>query len=108
MAYSDEVITRNEVMNDGKTVHLYFNKMYQEYVAYGISAYIIAHTIPTQFPTYSDDMQMPMVAVDKNNISQLKKNLEVVSFNEDEYYQLKSKKELDEDDYERWANMVRG
>ena len=37
----NENITRNEILNDGKTIHLYFNGMIGLYVAYGISAYLL-------------------------------------------------------------------
>ena len=32
----NDSITRNEILNDGKTIHLYFNGMVGLYVTYGI------------------------------------------------------------------------
>ena len=37
----NENISRNEIFNDGKTIHLYFNGMIGLYVAYGISAFLL-------------------------------------------------------------------
>ena len=42
-----EKITANEVMNNGRQVHLYYAPTMGEYQAYGYSAYIINHTNPS-------------------------------------------------------------
>ena len=44
---SDDVIIKNEVMNDGMTLHLYFSQMFGEFVAYGFSAYIACGQCPS-------------------------------------------------------------
>ena len=36
----NENITRNEILNDGKTIHLYFNGMIGLYVTYGLFCYV--------------------------------------------------------------------
>lgn len=39
MYSNKDLITLNEVQNDGKTIHLYFNTEVGLYVAYGFSAF---------------------------------------------------------------------
>ena len=53
-----EIITKNEVLNDGKTIHLYFNSMVGLYVAYGVSAYLLCKHAHAK-PSYSEEMLMP-------------------------------------------------
>ena len=70
----NEDITRNEILNDGKTIHLYFNGMIGLYVAYGISAYLLTK-YATAKPSYSDDMQMPVAVINVEHYEELAKQL---------------------------------
>ena len=54
-----DLITLNEVQNDGKTIHLYFNQEVGLYVAYGCSAFCAAHIVNI-IAAFSEDMQMPV------------------------------------------------
>jgi len=76
----DTVILMNEVENDGKTVHLYLSPLYKNYVAYGISAYIVSRVVSTVECGYDYDAQMPKLKVEHI---------------------------YDEEGYDRWASYVR-
>ena len=104
----NEKITVNEVMNNGRQVHLYYDPTMGEYQAYGYSAYIINHTNPSIFPTYSEDKQMPMVVVNDAQINNLKKKLDEIMYIEDEYYLFETQKPITENDYAKWVAKVRG
>ena len=45
MYSNKDLITLNEVQNDGKTIHLYFNTEIGLYVAYGFSAFFASHIV---------------------------------------------------------------
>lgn len=69
-----ENITRNEILNDGKTVHLYFNGMIGLYVAYGISAFLLCNLTKTK-ASYSVDMQMPVAVINVEHYEDLIKKI---------------------------------
>lgn len=66
-----DLITMNEVMNDGKTIHLYFNQEVGLYVAYGFSAFFAAHIVDI-IASFSEDMQMPVALLKKPEVSELR------------------------------------
>ena len=66
-----EEITINEVQNDGKTIHLYFNPEIGLYVAYGFSAFFAAHIVDV-IAAFSEDLQMPVALMRKPDVSELR------------------------------------
>lgn len=109
---SDDVIVMNEVMNDGKTVHLHYSEMFQEYVAYGFSAYIVCRTIPPLATkahlSYSDQLQMPMVRVDAVNLKILKQKVAPLETADAHHLTLTVSIALNEYNYTSWASIIRG
>ena len=97
-----ELITKNEVDNDGKTVHLYFNTEIGLYVAFGFSAFFASHIVDV-ITAYSEDMHMPVALMRKSDVTELR--LSTVKHQHDyhEYYHLELKQEIPLDDYQRWA-----
>ena len=102
----NENITKNEILNDGKTINLYFNGMIGLYVAYGISAYLLCKYAKAK-PSYSDDMQMPVVVINAGHYDQLEQQLEVLGKIEN-YRCLKATVAYDENEYSEWASQLRG
>lgn len=101
----NENITKNEIFNDGKTIHLYFNGMIGLYVAYGISAYLLCKYAKAK-PSYSEVMQMPVAVLNAEHYEALKKELGL-SKSFKNYRCLAVKKEADMDDYSDWAGKLR-
>lgn len=101
-----ELITLNEVKNDGKTIHLYFNTEVGLYVAYGFSAFFVSHII-NAISAFSEDLMMPVVLLRKPQVSELR--LSTIKHQHDyhEYYRLELKNKVPLDDYARWANSVK-
>lgn len=97
-----ELITQNEVDNDGKTIHLYFNTEVGLYVAFGFSAFFAAHIVDV-ITAYSEDMHMPVALMRKSDVTELR--LSTVKHQHDyhEYYRLELKQEMPLEDYQRWA-----
>ena len=101
-----EIITINEVQNDGKTIHLYFNSEIGLYVAYGFSAFFASHIVDV-ITAYSEDLQMPVALMRKPDVTELR--LSTVRHQHDyhEYYRLELKKDIPLDDYPRWADNTK-
>jgi len=102
MPINKEAITLNEVQNDGKTIHLYFNPEVGLYVAYGFSAFFAAHIVDV-IASFSEDLQMPVALLKKNDVNELR--LSTIKHQHDYhiYYRLELKHELPLDDYARWV-----
>jgi len=101
----NEKITLNEVMNDGKTIHLYFNGMIGLYVAYGISAYLLCKNTKAK-PSYSEDMQMPVAVLNAEHYEEMKIKLGLSeSVKNHRCFVVKEK--ADDDEYVEWANKLR-
>jgi hypothetical protein len=101
----NENITKNEILNDGKTIHLYFNGMIGLYVAYGISAFLLCKYAKAK-PSYSDDMQMPVAVINAEHYEALEEQLGL-SKTFKNYRCLKVVKAYDENEYEEWASALR-
>ena len=101
-----DLITKNEVENDGKTIHLYFNSEVGLYVAYGFSAFFAAHIVDV-ITAFSEDLQMPVALMRKSNVSELR--LSTIKYQHDyhRYYKLGLKHEFALNDYVRWTNSVK-
>ncbi len=108
---SDAFILRNELLNDGCSIYLYFSRMYEEYVAYGYSAFVaVENCLPMEMSTdYSEEMQMPMVKVNPEQMALIKsKGLIVEDGTDDGYLHIRSFILFDESKYEEWAHTLRG
>lgn len=101
-----ETITLNEVQNDGKTIHLYFNTEIGLYVAYGFSAFFASHIVNV-ITAFSEDLMMPVALMRKPDVSELRLSTIKHVHDYHVYYRLELKKELPLDDYVRWANSTK-
>lgn len=101
-----EVITLNEVQNDGKTIHLYFNPEFGLYTAFGFSAFYAAHIVDV-IAAYSEELQMPVALMRKSDVSELRLSTNKLQHDYHVYYKLGLKHELPLDDYARWVDSVK-
>jgi len=101
----NEFISKNEIFNDGKTIHLYFNGMIGLYVAYGISAYLLCQNVKAK-PSYSVEMQMPVAVINAEHYEELVKLLGL-SKNQNSYRCLVVDTPADMDAYSDWAYQLR-
>ena len=113
---SEEFIVRNEILNDGSSIHLYYSKMYEIYEAYGYSAFMVVQNCLMEsiqaFPlkeSYSDKFQMPMVKVNQEQMALIRsKGLVQEDSDNDGYIYIQSFIPFDERKYTEWAQMLRG
>ena len=101
----NEMITRNEVLNDGMTIHLYFNGLVGLYAAYGVSAFLLCRTVEAS-ASYSIEMQMPVVVLNAARYEQLRQRTEVVR-DVQNYRCLRTVEPMDEEKYAAWAGSLR-
>ena len=101
-----DLITSNEVQNDGKTIHLYFDTEVGLYVAYGFSAFFASHIVDV-ITAFSEDLQMPVALMRKPDVTELRLSTIKQEHNYHEYYSLELKQELALNNYKRWANSVK-
>lgn len=106
MEINKDLITINEVDNDGKTIHLYFNTEIGLYVAYGFSAFFASHIIDV-ISAFSEDLLMPVALMRKKDVSELRISTEKQRHDYHKYYRLELKNPIPLDDYTRWANSVK-
>ncbi len=102
----NDKIVLNEVNNVGDRIHLYFNGLVGLYVAYGISAFLLAKETEVS-PSYSDDMQMPVAVINAGHYDMLEQQMEVLKKVEN-YRCLKAIAAFDENEYTEWASQLRG
>ena len=109
---SEDFVIKNEIFNNGKTVYLYSSKMYQGFVAYGFSAFIIYNIKSLAGDEcnlmYSSEMQMPMVQISKEDLQITLGQYVIMKDTIDgKYIHLEGFSPLDEAKYSDWAEWVR-
>lgn len=102
----NENISKNEIFNDGKTIHLYFNGMIGLYVAYGISAFLLCKYTAAK-PSYSDNMQMPVAVINVEHYEELMNRIGL-SRSVSNYRCMAVDVAADMDEYVEWASQLRG
>ncbi len=103
-----DIITLNEVQNNGMTIHLYYNACAGIWTAYGISAYalekICSENGITALTSYSHEMQMPCTMV--IDVMDVAKNANVAK-SSDSYYVLITDRRVADEVYIVWASRLR-
>lgn len=97
-----KTIVQNELDNDGKTIHLYFDPAIGLYVAYGFSAFFAAHIVDV-ITAFSEELEMPVALMRKPDVTELRRSTLRLVHNYHEYYRLEMKQEMGLADYVRWA-----
>lgn len=99
-------ITLREVTNDGQSIFLYYDAMAGVYTAYGLSAYYTT-LVTDPSMSYSDEMQMPVVLLNRRHILCLRQSLELVEHQLKLYYRFRLKTAVGEAGYAKWAGRLR-
>lgn len=101
-----ELITQNEVNNDGKTIHLYFDTEIGLYVAFGFSAFFASHIVNV-ITAFSEDLSMPVALMRKPDVTELRLSTNKHVHDYHEYYRLELKNKMPLKDYVRWAKSTK-
>ncbi len=100
----DQIVLQ-EQENDGQSVFLYYDAMAGVYLAFGLSAYYTT-LVTDPYMSYSEDMQMPVALLRRNNINALRQGLTKVEHSVKQYYQFKLRSIVGEAGYEKWAQNI--
>ena len=101
-----ELITQNEVENDRKTIHLYFNTEIGLYVAFGFSVFFASHIVNVT-TAFSEDFSMPVAFLRKPDVTELKLFTKKLIHEHHKYYRLELKNKMPLKDYVRWAKSTK-
>lgn len=101
-----DLISLNEVENDGKTIYLYFNREVGLYTAYGFSAFLVAHVVDPVC-SFSEELQMPVVLVNKSQVEELRHSLNKIQHTEKTFYQFSLKNVIGVEGYAKWTNKLK-
>ena len=110
---SEDVIVKNEFLNDGKSIHIYSSGKFNGFVAFGFSAFLAmrslkAKDIPLK-QRYAVELQMPMVAFGKRQLQELLRDAVTMQGTvEGKYYHIQSSAKMDDEAYGEWAQWLRG
>lgn len=103
----DDKIVINEVMNEGREVHVYFNNMTGLNIAFGQSAYIVSKYVPDAMLSYSPQLQMPVVQLTKEQTQKLFDVLHVVKDAKQGHVLIELTESIDNEGYMDWAGKLR-
>ena len=102
-----ERIIEQESANDGQSVFLCYDEDEGCYKAYGWSAYY-ADMVANGRLYYSEEMGMPVMELEKNDVQDLRYNMTKVEHRPHEFYRFRTKVRIGDAGYERWKEgMVR-
>ena len=100
-----EKILVQEASNDGQTVFLFYDEDEGCYKAYGWSAYY-ADMVADGKKYFSVTLQMPIMALGKKAVQDLRYNMTVVEHRKHEFYRFKTKVKIGDVGYERWKESL--
>lgn len=104
---NDDLITLNEVLNDGSHIYLYPHEI-GAWISYGYSAFQLLRIVqPQPFVNFSNWMQMPSVAISQSEFKHLVKvNAEIIEV-KDGYYLLPTTDTIDLELYHKWVETLK-
>lgn len=103
-----DIITLNEVLNDGTGIFFYQEEMSEVWVAYGYSAYLLSQMLGNKtLQSFSELMQMPCVCLTNADFkSVVRSHMKTIECR-DGYYYLPTTMRVDEDAYKQWTNNLK-
>lgn len=111
---NSEIITLNELNNDGSEINLYYNRSIGVWTAFGLSAYalrLFGKTYSQDNPRgYSEELQMPCTVADKRTLDKLIKQFDpdsVTDITTVEILRFKISDTVDLDAYQQWAHKLK-
>ena len=106
-----EMIVRNELENDRKTVHLYYNPQIDMWVSYGNSAYSLRVYVKDcsmdSLRGYSNELQMPCTVISGAVVKIIRHSLAIKEEVIDSYLKFTMREEFDMKEFLRWSSRVK-
>lgn len=102
-----KIIIEKESMNDGQTIHLFYDDMVGMYLAFGLSAYYTTMVVEPCI-SYSDALNMPVALLEHNQIKYLRQSVTKVEHQPQSYYRFRLRSKVGEAGYKRWMKETFG
>lgn len=101
---NDELITMNEVFNDGNKIYFYQDQNTGMWKTYGYSAFLLSQVASNDhIASFSEYMQMPCTCItDTTFKSIVKENMKTISLKEN-YYELLTELSIGTESYQKWV-----
>lgn len=104
-------IIKDEIGNDGSSIHLYWDQTRELWLAYGYSAYSLRLTLKSKgydsIRLYSWKMHMPCTMADDSSIKKIYSESYDLTKPENQHIVLHIRKEFRNEDYHIWENKLR-
>ena len=100
-----ERIKQLEEVNDGQTIHLYYDDMVGMYVAFGLSAYY-ADMVTDPIISFSPTIGKPVALLSKANVLYLRQGLTKVDHTQKAYYRFRMRQKVGDAGYKRWEEKI--
>ena len=103
-----DLITLNEVLNNGSSIYFYQQESTGIWVTYGYSAYQLAHMQNIKsLSSFSEHMQMPCACITAADFKGIvKENMSTIEC-KDGFYLLPAKEEVDVNAYQNWIASLK-
>ena len=100
-----EIIAKDEVENDGQTIHLFYDDIAGIYMAFGKSAYY-STMVTDPFMSYSEALQMPVALLRREHVLYLRQSLKIQEHSIRSYYRFTLREQIGDAGYQRWASGI--
>lgn len=101
-----ELITLNEVLNDGSQIYMYQEETTDIWVTWGYSAFLLYRMHGEKCLTnYSEFMQMPCTLISPSDFSQIMPESLDVKSNRTSHLQTNLK--VDDEEYQKWVEELK-
>ena len=100
-------IKKLEAINDGQTIHLFYDEMVGLYLAFGLSAYYTTMVL-APYVSFSNALMMPVALLDKLQIKFLRQSVTKVEHQPKSYYRFRLRTKVGEAGYRRWCKETFG
>ena len=103
-----DLITLNEVFNNGENVYFYHEPMIGSWVTYGYSAFLLSQMNGiSSIAGFSEKMQMPCVCITEAAFREIvKENMSTIECR-DGYYLFSTTMQVDTEAYQRWCTSLK-
>ncbi len=103
-----DLVTINEVVNDGSSIFFYQEETSGVWVTYGYSAYLLSQMSEIKtLSSFSELMQMPCLCISNADFRGIVKNNMSTIECRDGYYYLPTSTKVDKELYREWINSLK-
>ena len=101
------IVIEKESVNDGQTIHLFYDEIVGVYLAFGLSAYYTTMVVEP-YISYSNALEMPVALLDCLQIKFLRQSVTKVEHQQKSYYRFQLRTKVGEAGYKRWLKETFG